>query len=46
MGKTMTDYLESRGIKMLTFTPYYGQPNSQEEANDKFIIGLIKKHIG
>nr|KYP72165.1 Transposon Ty3-G Gag-Pol polyprotein [Cajanus cajan] len=44
-GRKVTRYAESRGIKLITSTPYYAQANGQVEAANKLIIGLIKSHI-
>lgn len=30
----------------MTSTPYYAQANSQVEAVNKVVIGLIKRHVG
>nr|KYP61940.1 Pro-Pol polyprotein [Cajanus cajan] len=39
------DHIITRGIKLITSTPYYAQANGQVEAANKVVIGLIKKHI-
>ncbi|XP_015970033.1 uncharacterized protein LOC107493447 [Arachis duranensis] len=44
--KKVTEYAKSRGIKMLSSTPYYAQVNGQVEVANKILIALIKKHIG
>nr|KYP61955.1 Pro-Pol polyprotein [Cajanus cajan] len=44
-GRKVAQYAESRGIKLITSTPYYAQANGQVEAANKVVIGLIKKHI-
>nr|KYP55932.1 Transposon Ty3-I Gag-Pol polyprotein [Cajanus cajan] len=44
-GRNVARYAESRGIKLITSTPYYAQANGQVEAANKVVIGLIKKHI-
>nr|KYP75379.1 Pro-Pol polyprotein [Cajanus cajan] len=44
-GQKIAQYAQSRGIKLITSTPYYAQANGQVEAANKLIISLIKKHI-
>nr|KYP56205.1 Pro-Pol polyprotein [Cajanus cajan] len=44
-GRKVAQYAQSRGIKLVTSTPYYAQANGQVEAANKLIISLIKKHI-
>nr|KYP62784.1 Pro-Pol polyprotein [Cajanus cajan] len=44
-GRKVAQYTESRGIKLITSTPYYAQANGQVEAANKVVIGLIKKHV-
>nr|KYP42717.1 Pro-Pol polyprotein [Cajanus cajan] len=44
-GRKVVQYAQSRGIKMITSTPYYAQANGQVEAANKVIIALIKKYI-
>nr|KYP61229.1 Pro-Pol polyprotein [Cajanus cajan] len=44
-GRKFSQYAQSRGIKLITSTPYYAQANGQVEAANKVMIGLIKKHI-
>ncbi|XP_050885541.1 uncharacterized protein LOC127091062 [Lathyrus oleraceus] len=34
------------GFKLLTSAPYYAKANGQVEAENKVVIGLIKKHVG
>ena len=46
IGRRVSRYAESLGIKMLNSTPYYAQANGQVEAVNMTIIGLIKRHIG
>lgn len=41
----MVQHANSRNIKLLTSTPYYAHANGQEEAINKVLISLIKKHI-
>nr|KYP62112.1 Pro-Pol polyprotein [Cajanus cajan] len=41
----MTQYAQSRGIKLVASTPCYAQANGQVEAANKLIISLIKKCI-
>nr|KYP59339.1 Pro-Pol polyprotein [Cajanus cajan] len=43
--QTITTDQGSRGIKLVTSTPYYAQANGQVEAANKIVISLIKKHI-
>lgn len=43
--KKVVEYVESRQIKILIFTPYYAQANGQIEAMNKIAISLIKKLI-
>ena len=45
-GKRVTQYAESRSIKLVNSTPYYAQANGQVEAANKVLISLIKKHVG
>jgi hypothetical protein len=42
----MVKFLENMGFKLLNYTPYYAQENSQVEAMNNIIIGLIKKLVG
>nr|KYP75499.1 Pro-Pol polyprotein [Cajanus cajan] len=42
-GQKFAQYAQSRGIKLITSTPYYAQENGQVEAANKVVIGLIKK---
>ncbi|XP_020238928.1 uncharacterized protein LOC109817973 [Cajanus cajan] len=44
-GRKVVQYAQSRGIIMITSTPYYAKANGQVEAANKVIIALIKKHI-
>nr|KYP38879.1 Pro-Pol polyprotein [Cajanus cajan] len=44
-GRKVARYAESRGIKLITSTPYYAQTNGQVDAVNKLIISLIKRHI-
>lgn len=44
-GRKMQEFASEVGIKLLTLTPYYAQANGQVGADDKMIIGLIKKHV-
>nr|KYP35159.1 Pro-Pol polyprotein [Cajanus cajan] len=44
-GRKIAQYAQSRGIKLMTSTPYYAQANGQVEAANKILINLIKKHI-
>ncbi|XP_058725880.1 uncharacterized protein LOC131597187 [Vicia villosa] len=45
-GRKMKEFAKETGFKLLTSTPYYVQANGQVEAANKFIINLIKKHVG
>lgn len=42
----MVEFASDLGIKLLTYTPYFSQPNDQVKASKKIIIGLIKKYVG
>nr|KYP57164.1 Pro-Pol polyprotein [Cajanus cajan] len=44
-GQKVAQHVESRGIKLITSTPYYAQEKGQVEAANKLIISLIKKNI-
>ena len=39
------DFATGMGIKLLNFSPYYAQVNSQVEASNQILIKLIKKKI-
>lgn len=43
--KQVVEYVNSRHIRMLTSTPYYVRVNSQVEAINEIIIGLMKNHV-
>lgn len=45
IGRKMQEFASKMGIKLLTLTPYYAQDNDQVEASNKFVIGLIKRHV-
>lgn len=45
-GRKMQESASKMGIKLLTSTPYYAHANGQVEAVNKFIISLIKRHVG
>lgn len=40
------EFVTETRITLLTSTPYYTQAKGQVEVANKFIISLIKKHIG
>lgn len=44
-GQKMQEYASETRIKLLMLTPYYAQANGQVKADNKIVIGLIKKHI-
>lgn len=46
MGRKVQDFAKEAKFKLLTYTPYYAQKNSQVEAANKVVIDLIKNNVG
>jgi transposase InsO family protein len=45
MSHQFKEFTTSLKIKLMNSSPYYAQANGQAEANNKIIVGLIKKKI-
>jgi hypothetical protein len=45
MSHQVCDFAESLKIKLLSYSPYYDQPNGQAKSSNKTLIKLIKKKI-
>ena len=44
-GEEMNYFVADYGIQLIISTPLYAQPNGQEEASNKVLIGILVKML-